>query len=505
METYFRKMSFFCLLVLLNSFIMKSQTSFGIFDNATDVGKVKFKGSVEYNAELEKYTLSGAGKNLWFGDDEFYFVWKKIKGNFTLYSWLEFVGKGVELHRKGGLIIRESFEPGSRYISIAYHGDGLVSMQYRPEKDSMTKEFKCPSSFLSVLQLEKTGDKITSWATDKGNALQKVGEINMKFDTSGFYVGLFVCSHNPDVVEKAIFSNTRLTIPVKEGFKPYQDYIGSRLEILDIETGTRKIIYESEKPFEAPNWSRDGKFLVFNSKGLLYGISAEGGKPELINTAFANANNNDHGISPDDKQLVISNHVKDRPDGENSLIFVLPIGGGVPKQITDKGPSYWHGWSPDGKYLIYTGKRNNQWGIYRIPATGGEETQLTNSPFLDDGSEYSTDGNYIWFNSNRTGKMQIWKMKNDGSEQTQITFDEYQNWFAHQSPDGKKLIMLSFPPEVDSWDHPYYKHVLLRLMDVGELKPKVVAHLYGGQGTINVASWSPDSKKIAFVSNSDFK
>jgi len=289
----------------------------------------------------------------------------------------------------------------------------------------------------------------------------------------------------------------------KKDFVPYKDYIGSRLEILDVETGLRKIIYRSEIPFEAPNWTKDGNYLIFNSKGLIYRIPVEGGNPELINTDFANANNNDHGISPDGKNIAISHHAKDRTVGENSVIYTLPINGGIPKLLTDKSPSYWHGWSPDGKNLIYTAKRNNQWDIYRIPVTGGEETQLTNNPFLDDGSEYSTDGNLIWFNSNRSGTMQIWRMKADGSDQAQITFDEYQNWFAHQSPDGKNIIYLSYPPEVNSWDHPYYKHIMLRIMNSTDFKPKVIAHLYGGQGTINVPSWSPDSKKVAFVSNSE--
>jgi len=482
---------------------MTAQTSFGVFDNSSDIGKVKTKGSCLYDEDSEKYSLKGSGKNMWLNDDEFFFVWKKMKTDFILYSWLEWIGSGVEPHRKAGLIIRESFEPGARYVSIANHGDGLISMQYRQEKDSTTKEIQFNSKSFSILQLEKTGNFVFSKVAKPGDPLQKVGELEMQFDTGGFYVGLFVCAHNPEVVEETEFTNTRLTVPAKKDFVPYKDYIGSRLEILDVETGLRKIIYRSEIPFEAPNWTKDGNYLIFNSKGLIYRIPVEGGNPELINTDFANANNNDHGISPDGKNIAISHHAKDRTVGENSVIYTLPINGGIPKLLTDKSPSYWHGWSPDGKNLIYTAKRNNQWDIYRIPVTGGEETQLTNNPFLDDGSEYSTDGNLIWFNSNRSGTMQIWRMKADGSDQAQITFDEYQNWFAHQSPDGKNIIYLSYPPEVNSWDHPYYKHIMLRIMNSTDFKPKVIAHLYGGQGTINVPSWSPDSKKVAFVSNSE--
>ncbi len=491
-------------IVLLSGMISKSeaQNSFGLFEQGMDVGNVKNHGGCLYNADNETYIIEGSGTNMWFRSDEYYFVWKHMDGNFILNTHMEWIGKGVEPHRKGGLIIRESLEPGSRYIDIAFHGEGLMSMQYRDAKDSATKELSCSLKSTPNLQLEKVGDKIITRVASDGDPLSKIGELEMKFE-KGYYVGLFVCAHNPNVIEAANFINTRLTIPAKEGFIPYKDYIGCRIEIMDVETGLRKVIYQSQQPFEAPNWSKDGKFLVLNSKGLIYRIPAEGGKPEIINTGFATINNNDHGISPDGKLLVISNHLSERPAGDNSVIFTLPIEGGTPKQITEKSPSYWHGWSPDGKYLVYTGKRNNQYDIYRIPASGGNEVQLTNHPSLNDGPEYSSDGRYIWFNSSRTGSMQIWRMKADGSEPVQITSDNFQNWFAHPSPDGKHVVFLTFPPEVSPTDHPYYKHVMLRIMDTENLKPKTIAYLYGGQGTINVPSWSPDGKRIAFVSNTD--
>jgi Tol biopolymer transport system component len=129
---------------------------------------------------------------------------------------------------------------------------------------------------------------------------------------------------------------------------------------------------------------------------------------------------------------------------------------------------------------------------------------LTSGNQLDDGSEYSPDGKYIYFCSTRSGKMQIWRMDPDGKNQTQLTFDELNNWFPHVSPDNKWIVFLSFPKEVPADKHPFYERVTIRMMPVNGGEVKVIAYLYGGQGTINVPSWSPDSKSIAFVSNGIF-
>jgi len=269
----------------------------------------------------------------------------------------------------------------------------------------------------------------------------------------------------------------------------------SRLEVYSLDSNSRRVVYTSLKLFEAPNWSKDGSFLLFNSEGKIYRIAPEGGEPELVNTDFAIKNNNDHGISPDNTELAISHH--DEKSGQ-SKIYILPIEGGTPRLVTPKEPSYWHGWSPDGKTLAYCAERNGEFDIYTIPVEGGAEIKLTSAKGLDDGPDYTYDGRYIYFNSVRTGKMKIWRMKPDGSEQEQVTFDEYNDWFAHPSPDGKWLVFVSYEKDVEG--HPANKNVTLRMMPLSGGEPKVVAKLFGGQGTINVPSWSPDSKQFAFVS-----
>ncbi len=269
----------------------------------------------------------------------------------------------------------------------------------------------------------------------------------------------------------------------------------SSLEIFNIETGERRVIYRARERFEAPNWSRDGSFLVYNGGGRLYTIPVTGGEPRVINTGFAVRCNNDHGISPDGNWLAIS----DGSQGAGSQIYIVPITGGEPRLVTDLAPSYWHGWSPDGSTLVYPARRDGEFDIYAIPVEGGEETRLTDAVGLDDGSDYTPDGEYIYFNSVRTGVHKIWRMRPDGSEQKQMTFnDEYADWFPHPSPDGRWVVFLSYDSSVEG--HPANQEVVLRIMALEGGEPRVLTEVFGGQGTINVPSWAPDSREFAFVS-----
>lgn len=274
-----------------------------------------------------------------------------------------------------------------------------------------------------------------------------------------------------------------------------QAVVESTLETVAIASKDRRVIYHTKDHIEAPNWSRDGKYFLFNSAGRIYKLPVEGGQPQLVNTGFATRCNNDHGLSPDGTQLAISDQSQEQ---RRSLIYIVPVAGGIPRRITQVAPSYWHGWSPDGKTLAYCAERNGQFDIYTIPVGGGDEKQLTTAAGLDDGPDYSPDGQYIYFNSDRTGTMHIWRMKPDGSDQRQVTLDDYNNWFPHPSPDGKWLVFLSYEKDVKG--HPANKDVMLRLMPMAGGEIQVLAKLFGGQGTINVPSWSPDSSSLAFVS-----
>jgi len=483
-----------------------SAQALGLFDGQTDVGAPKLAGSATYDSATQEYTLSGAGTNMWFGADQFHFVWRKIKGDFILRTRTEFIGKGVIAHRKIGWMVRPNLDPDAPYADTAEHGDGTTSLQFRREKGATTEQNQVPITYANVLQFERKGTSFIFSAAHFGEPLISRELTNLDLGDE-VYAGLFICSHTADVVEKAIFRDVRIIRPQKTGFVPYRDFIGSILEILDVESGKSEMIYQSAQPFEAPNWTHDGAALIYNVSGRNEGwgrlarFDLATRKPTPIDTGFATRNNNDHVLSFDGKMLGISDQSTNH--GSQSRIFVLPVEGGTPKQITSFTPSYLHGWSPDGKYLAYTGGRKGKFDIYKISVEGGEEVRLTNSDGLNDGAEYTPDGKFIYFNSSRTGSMQLWRMHPNGVDQEQVTDDGFNNWFPHISPDGKWIAFISFSKEVSPTDHPYYKQIYLRLMPMQGGPPKVIAYVYGGQGTMNVPSWSPDSRRLAFVSNSD--
>jgi Tol biopolymer transport system component len=270
----------------------------------------------------------------------------------------------------------------------------------------------------------------------------------------------------------------------------------SSLEIFTMDSGERRVVYRARAHFEAPNWSRDGKALIYNSGGRIYTVAVAGGEPRAVDTGRHINCNNAHGLSPDGGWLAIS----DGTDG-GSRVFVLPSAGGTPRLLTPEQPSYWHGWSPDGRTLAYCAKRGGNFDVYTVPVSGGGETRLTDAPGLDDGPDFGPDGT-IYFNSERTGLMKIWRMNAAGRNQRQVTTDgDHADWVAHPSPDGTQLVFVSYNAGVKG--HPANQDVTLRALPLptpAGAVPRVLAHLFGGQGTINVPSWSPDSRAFAFVS-----
>lgn len=291
------------------------------------------------------------------------------------------------------------------------------------------------------------------------------------------------------------------------GWTGDRDNTDSILCTMDVETGEETVLHEFPGIIEAPNWLNDGNTLLYNADGKIYRYEIDKDHVEQVDTGFCVQCNNDHVPSPDNQLLAVSCMPPELTDGTyESHIYVLPMTGGEPKDLTGPGLSYLHGWSPDGKELAYCAFRKKpeeetmRIEICTIPSDGGEETCLTDGKGYNDGSEYSPDGKHIWFNSTRSGLMQVWRMNRDGSGLTQMTDSDANNWFGHVSPDGKHVIYLTFAKgELEPNEHLPNMYVSLGMMDYDGQNKKKLLDLFGGQGSINVNSWAPDSRRIAYV------
>jgi WD40 repeat protein len=469
----------------------ENRAGLGMFEGAADVGTVSHTGSVRFRPEAREYVVTGGGANIWGSEDAFHFAWRKLAWDVVLTTAVRWQGEGRNPHRKAGWMIRQSLDADSPYVDAVVHGDGLTSLQYRKVKGGPTEEIQSPLKAPAVIRLERDGDVFTL-SVSRYAGFQPVGSVSLALKDP-VYAGLIVCAHDDSVTETAVLSPD---VEFKYLGQPQagQRIVESTLEVIFLSTGERSVVYRAKQHFEAPNWSPDGRYLLFNGDGRLSTIPVLGGTPSLLATGPANRCNNDHGFSPDGRWLAMS----DQHDGP-SRIYVVPSTGGTPRLVTPLGPSYWHGWSPEGKTLVYCAERAGNYDVYTIPVEGGAERRLTTAEGLDDGPEYSPDGRYIYFNSERSGLMKIWRMKADGSDPQQVTLDpDHADWFPHPSPDGKSLLFLSYDKAVQG--HPANQDVALRILSLPDGKPRVLARLFGGQGTINVPSWSPDSRFAAFVS-----
>lgn len=515
-----KKLLFVFLLGFFGQLAAAQTAAVGIFQNHADIGKPKVAGSASYDAVTQTYLIKGGGDNIWFNRDEFQYLYNQMKGDFILTANFEFVGDKGNAHRKIGWMIRESPDESAASINAVIHGDGLTVMQWRPLRGAYMRDpedeiFYAKKTVFQIVQLERSGKKITMRVANPGEPLQEVGSKEMLDMPDAILAGLFISSHDLMVAEEARVWNVRIDKPVPSSYhpnpqiqknlKPTAGVLGCRLETMNVFDGKRKVIHESTGRFEAPNWMPDGRKLLFNEGGSLYTIPVTGGTPEKLNTGEVARNNNDHGISFNNKLLAISSS-KPRTTGGGSAVYVVPLSGGTPKLITEQTPSYWHGWAPNNKEVTIVAQRNNSkiYNLYSVNINTRKEVALTtNTTGHVDGPEYSPDGKYIYYNANPTGTMQVWRMKPNGTGKEQITFDEQHNWFPHISPDGKWIAYISFPTSIDPDSHPSYQRVTLRLIPAKGGAPRIIAYLYGGQGTINVNSWSPDSKSISFVSNSE--
>jgi WD40 repeat protein len=487
----------------------------GIFTGSGDVGTPSTigPGTASYDATKGAYTISGGGENMWAAADHFHYVWKKVSGDVTIEAAVEFAGSKPEggtpdQHRKAVLAVRQSLDSNAVYADAARHGDGLTSLQWRDAPGAVTHEVQSAIAGPARLRLEKRGNYVSMSIGGPGEPLKPAGGAARIELTGDYYVGIGVSAHNTGRIETATFSDVSVGTPPAAAGKTT---LVNTLETISVRSKDRRVVYVVTQPgrIEAPNWyPDDSNTLYFNNGGKLYKVQADPpgaprnpnrvATPEAVDLGMLTRINNDHGITRDGKFWAISDQSQTLNGSRSSLVYVVPFGSTDAKRVTDQGPSYFHGWSPDGSTLTYCAQRNGNFDVYTVSASGGPETRLTTAEGKDDGPEYSPDGQYIYFNSERTGGMQIWRMKPDGSGQEQLTKDDAENWFPHVSPDGASMVFLTYEKGVG--DHPENKDVMLRLMNLKTGTVEILTRLFGGQGTINVPSWSPNGQYIAFVS-----
>jgi hypothetical protein len=476
-----------------------------LFVSEGDIGVTPKAGSMQYDAGAGDYRVTGGGANIWGTADAFHFVWKRLSGDFTLTADVHFLGSGTVAHRKAILIARQDLTPGSAYADVALHGDGLASLQYRPSAGAQTLEIRSTLNGPTHLRLERAGNRFTIRVGKPGAELVSSGPQTVEL-TDPIYVGIGVSSHDANILETAMLSNVRL----EQGPPaPPQQRYRSSITVYDLAARSSKVVYKADTVIEAPNWSHDGKFLLVNTGGDLYRLHLEAaGEPKLEKIDLGEGGyrcNNDKGFSWDGTMLGFSASI---PSSRGSHVYVAHADGTGAKLLTPNSPSYFHGWSPDGHWLAFVGQRAEKFELYRVAVTGGPEERLTSKGGYDDGPEYSPDGKWIYFNSNRNGGWDIWRIPAAGggpgdAAAQQVTNDELEDWFPHISPNGKWMLVFSFPKGTAT-HNPRLDGVVLRLMPAPgkNLKPaklEVLTKFFGGQGTINVNSWSPDSKKFAYV------
>ncbi len=459
----------------------------GMFEGGSDIGEVVIPGVAHYDAAARTYTLTAAGENMWYTQDAFYFLWKKVAGDVELTADIAFPREGGRAHRKAVLILKQDLDADGVYADVALHGSGLSALQYRRAKAVNSQDIELNIDFPKTARIVKRGDSITMFLSMHGEPLHQAGaSIKLNFD-GPVYVGIGLCSHDKDVAETAVFSHVVLKKPAPQSAK---SLVFSSVQTIQTEDKFRRamMVRTVRGRIGSVNWSTDGQTLYFNQNGQMEKMPALGASPEAVKIADHLWCDDHHGLSPDNRQLAVS--CAAAPGGASS-IYVLPLDGGPARQLTHAGAAEFHGWSPDGATIAFTGVRDGHSDVYVVAAQGGEERRLT-STATNDGADFAPDGT-IYFNSDRSGSMQVWRMNADGTQLEQLTKDSGNDWFPHVAPNGKQMVYLNRPGSGRVGD------ASLRLMDLGNGQSRVLVDVFADQDTLSAPPWSSDNHHFAFT------
>ncbi|MBA3439262.1 MAG: TolB family protein [Pyrinomonadaceae bacterium] len=474
-----------------------------------DIGGVAIPGEAKHSDGA--FTIKGT-LDIWDTSDGFHFVHQPLEGDAEIIVRVTSVENTNE-HAKAGVMIRETLAADAKHATMVVTPVDGVQFLRRHATGNLTTPTnpRINKGRLPYwVRLVRKGDQFSGFESTDGANWMPTGTDTIPMNRRA-YIGLVASSHQKLVAATSTLDRVAVKMSGTNQSSARLK-VQSHVTIFDIKSRKKQVLYTSPRLFEAPNWSPDGKHLVLNSEGKLWRLSVTGGEPEIIPMGSIKAVNNDHGISPDGRELVVS--------ANGGPIFIMPFSGGEPRRVTEQSPSYYHGWSPDGKNLAYVAKDGGEthYDIFGVSVEGGTPKRLTTNRSHEDGPDYSPDGRWIYFNSDRAGGPgygDIWRIpagEGGDAKAEQITNDDYVDWFPHPSPDGKWLVFLSYQKGTEG--HPANKDVVLRMMPLpgaeSGSKPdngKIVEliKLFGGQGTINVTSWSPDSRRFAYVSYSVIK
>jgi hypothetical protein len=209
------KKYFLCISLLFWFIVTNAQNPVGVFDNHEDIGQVLHKGTAFFDKATQTYILTGSGENIWFKKDELHFMWKKLNGDFIITVQPTLEGKGVDPHRKSGWMARTSLDTSAAMVCLTVHGDGLTAFQFRKKNNTNIEEIKIPILNADILQLERRGRSYFISVSKLGNPFWTVEVPDFDFPEE-LLVGLFLCSHNKNVIEQASFINTRVFVSMKK-------------------------------------------------------------------------------------------------------------------------------------------------------------------------------------------------------------------------------------------------------------------------------------------------